>query len=183
MEDGVCLLVYVMEKGRIKKSLEDNYKLFVDGICLGQVPVIGVLTHCEQEPVMGKWYNENKYVFDTYGFNFKDVVSGCITKGENLNPEIVNIEAINRRYNETQQKLKKSIEANILPEPWKISGGVDHWFVVVVKKIWNWICKLFKWPALATYCSALKDFFTQQLGWGDQEAVEIANEFYEVTKD
>ena len=66
-EDGVSLLVFVMEKGRIKKSLEENYKLFVDAICMNHVPVVLVITHCEQEAKPGVWWTENKQYFDRYG--------------------------------------------------------------------------------------------------------------------
>jgi hypothetical protein len=46
LEGGVSLLVFVMEKGRIKKSLDENYKLFVDAICMKKVPVALMITHC-----------------------------------------------------------------------------------------------------------------------------------------
>ena len=67
LQDGVSLLVFVMEKGRIKKSLEENYKLFVDAICMNLVPVVLVITHCEQEAEPGVWWTENKQHFDEYG--------------------------------------------------------------------------------------------------------------------
>lgn len=56
-----------MEKGRIKKSLDENYKLFVDAICMNEVPVVLVITHCEMEITPGTWWNENKINFDKYG--------------------------------------------------------------------------------------------------------------------
>lgn len=69
LENGVSLLVFVMEKGRIKKSLDENYKLFVEAICMGKVPVVLVITHCEMEPVLGKWWEDNRQYFDKYRYN------------------------------------------------------------------------------------------------------------------
>lgn len=67
LEDGVSLLVFVIEKGRIKKSLEDNYKLFIDAICMKKVPVVLAITHCEMENEQGSWWKDNKEHFDKYG--------------------------------------------------------------------------------------------------------------------
>jgi hypothetical protein len=67
LEDGVSLLVFVMEKGRIKKSLDENYKLFVEAICMSSVPIVLLITHCEMEPKPGVWWMENKKHFDQYG--------------------------------------------------------------------------------------------------------------------
>lgn len=67
LEDGVSLLIFVIEKGRIKKSLNDNYKLFVDTLCMKKVPVVLVITHCEMETILGVWFEENKIHFDKYG--------------------------------------------------------------------------------------------------------------------
>lgn len=67
LEEGVSLLIFVIEKGRIKKSLEDNYKLFIDGICMKKVPVVLAITHCEMENERGSWWIENKEHFDKYG--------------------------------------------------------------------------------------------------------------------
>ncbi|OXA48986.1 immune-associated nucleotide-binding protein 3-like isoform X1 [Folsomia candida] len=38
LEGGVSLLVFVMENGKITKSLDENYKLFVEAICMKKVP-------------------------------------------------------------------------------------------------------------------------------------------------
>jgi len=40
LHEGVSLLLFVMEKGRIKKTLDENYRLFVEAICMKNVPVV-----------------------------------------------------------------------------------------------------------------------------------------------
>lgn len=60
-------MIFVIEKGRIKKSLEENYGLFVKTICMKEVPVVLVITHCEMETKPGTWWEENKAYFDKYG--------------------------------------------------------------------------------------------------------------------
>ena len=67
LEDGVSLLIFVMEKGRIKDSLHENYNIFVDAICKKKVPVILLITHCEIDENMGSWWDKNKNHFDRYG--------------------------------------------------------------------------------------------------------------------
>lgn len=67
LENGVSLLIFVIEKGRIKKNLNDNYKLFVEGMCMNKVPVVLVITHCEMEGVRGTWWEENQQHFQKYG--------------------------------------------------------------------------------------------------------------------
>lgn len=67
LDGGVSLLIFVIEKGRIKKSLNENYKLFVEAICMKSVPVVLVITHCEMETKQGSWWQENKAHFDKYG--------------------------------------------------------------------------------------------------------------------
>lgn len=67
LKDGVSLLVFVIEKGRVKKSLSENYNLFVDGLCMKNVPVVLVITHCEMETVQGTWWQENQQHFEEYG--------------------------------------------------------------------------------------------------------------------
>lgn len=67
LQGGISLLVFVIEKGRIKKSLYENYKLFVEAICMKNVPVVLVITHCEMETTPGIWWKENRSHFDKYG--------------------------------------------------------------------------------------------------------------------
>jgi len=67
LHEGVSLLVFVMEKGRIKKTLDENYKLFVEAICMKNVPVVLAITHCEMETVPGQWWTENQVHFKEYG--------------------------------------------------------------------------------------------------------------------
>lgn len=69
LHEGVSLLIFVIEKGRIKESLKKNYQLFVDIICMKQVPVVLAITHCEMETVPGSWWEENKKHFCAYGYD------------------------------------------------------------------------------------------------------------------
>jgi len=60
LENGVSLLTFVMKKGRIMKSLDENYKLFVDGICMRNVPEVLAISHCEMDKEPKQWFSENK---------------------------------------------------------------------------------------------------------------------------
>lgn len=66
LEDGVSLLIFVIKKDRIKKSTDENYKLFAKAICMDKVPILLVITNCEMEIEEGMWWSENKRFFDDY---------------------------------------------------------------------------------------------------------------------
>jgi len=136
LEDGVSLLLFVMEKGRIKKTLDENYKLFVEAICMHKVPVALVITHCEMETIRGTWWKENMSSFESYGWKIDSVVSGCCMSPESVPPMMKSmIQTLNA---ETKAELLEVIENTMLVPGWKVKGGWKTWFVQVfsmIKKI------------------------------------------------
>ncbi|XP_037026310.1 uncharacterized protein LOC119067440 [Bradysia coprophila] len=143
LEEGVSLLVFVIEKGRIKKSMENNYRLFIEGICMKKVPVVLGITHCEMENERGQWWNENKEHFDKYGMTFDDVVSGTALRPTSA-PRIMQpvIQAMNRT---TAHELSQAINLHLLAKAWKFEGGWMDWFSAILQglaaiflKLWGY---------------------------------------------
>jgi len=133
LEGGVSLLVFVMEKGRIKKSLDENYKLFVEAICMQKVPVVLLITHCEFEERLGTWWSENKVYFDNYGMNFASVVSGCCMNAQSGPPPMRPI--IQAQNEATLAKLRDAINCNMLVPGWQVKGGWKSWFSAILKTV------------------------------------------------
>jgi predicted GTPase len=135
LEEGVSLLVFVMEKGRIKKTLEENYKLFVDVMCMKKVPVVLLVTHCEGEKIIGTWWNENKGHFEKYGMRFAQVVSGCCWDPEDV-PEYMK-EAIRDLNATTKNQLHSAIMNNMLRPGWRVEGGWQSWIFTIIAGVMN----------------------------------------------
>ena len=54
--EGVNLLVFVIKCGRLTETMDKNYKLFRRGFCDSKVPIVIVVTGCENvEPTMDTW--------------------------------------------------------------------------------------------------------------------------------
>lgn len=63
---GIHLLLLCM-RGRITKSVQQNYRLFVNVLCEKKIPLGVVITHLENEPSMDGWWIANERVFKSYG--------------------------------------------------------------------------------------------------------------------
>lgn len=131
--DGVSLLIFVIERGRIKKSLEDNYKLFIDTICMKKVPVVLAITHCEMENEPGTWWKENKEHFDKYRMTFNAVVSGTALH-PNSAPKVMQ-SAIKEMNTSTVRDVLKAIDLNSLVTPWIFEGGWQDWFFGILQGV------------------------------------------------
>ncbi|KAI9452390.1 hypothetical protein HD554DRAFT_2179930 [Boletus coccyginus] len=59
---GVHLLLLSM-RGRIKKSAQQNCRLYVEVLCERKVPLCVVVTHLENEPRMEEWWAANEEAF------------------------------------------------------------------------------------------------------------------------
>jgi len=133
LENGVSLLVLVMEKGRIK-SLHENYKLLVDAICASSVPVILLISHCEVENNPGDWWRENKVHFDDYGMRFNDVVSGSCMDIATA-PDIFKTDKVMQLIESTRKNLQQSIDKNKLSQGYNVGKGWQSWVLQVLPTV------------------------------------------------
>jgi len=79
--EGFNLIIMVMKQGKITATLEKNYELFVEGVSHNQVPVIGVVTGCENVEPMQRWVEENDHHFRMSKLRFGSLTAGCCAVG------------------------------------------------------------------------------------------------------
>jgi len=85
---GFNLLIMVVKAGRETTSFKKNYELFVDGISRFKVPVICVVTGCENEKTekrtMQDWVRDNRPKLEQNRMCFAEMVAGCcaVSRGE-----------------------------------------------------------------------------------------------------
>jgi len=174
LKDGVNLLIFVMKKDRIKKTLEENYKLFVEAICMNNVPVILVVTHCEHYDDMDQWWRDNLKHFESYGMIFKYCTGVCASKGQGFSRESVKL--MESKYQQSRHNLYLSIGANAFPEGWKMKSW-SHWFLIIMKKFWNSVANKLDGTILC-YLPKLRERLIEA-GYTKPSATELANEIHE----
>ena len=128
LDDGVNLLVYVMQQPRIKQTAELNYKLFYEIFCQMKVPIGIVITGLEHRDNMDGWWGENQSSFDKYGMKFAG--HACITtiKGRSKNGKYY----YQNEYDESKRAVEDLI-VNLCKIPWKMERGM--WFREVIDGI------------------------------------------------
>jgi GTP-binding protein EngB required for normal cell division len=120
--DGICLIVYVMKQGRINAISRKNYDYFVKSFCNNEVPVLLVVTHCEEVSIPEHWYSSEKENFEKYGMIFNAVVCGCAIdlSSPKLDADLVPI--YKKKVTRTQQGVRDEIKKLALQNPWKPSN-------------------------------------------------------------
>ena len=79
---GVNLLVFVMKRGRLTDSIHKNYTLFHHGFCESKVPIVVIVTGCEDvEPSKDAWWIDNGYWFTNAGITFDGHACVCAFRG------------------------------------------------------------------------------------------------------
>jgi len=107
---GVHLLLLCM-RGRITKSVQQNYKLFVEVLCERRVPLCVVVTHLENEPYMEGWWTANEEAFERCGISADG--HACVT----ASPGVGNI--FLDRYDESRESIRRLL----LDSELGLSGG------------------------------------------------------------
>jgi len=81
IDKRLSLILFVLKSGTIHQTSADVYKLFVNILCENRLPVIGVVTCCENEESMSKYINDNRENYTKSGLIFDDVVGTCFIRG------------------------------------------------------------------------------------------------------
>ena len=112
---GVHLLVFVMRRGRLTENIHKNYGLFHHVFCDSKVPIVIVITGCEDvEPTMDTWWINNESSFTKAGMLFSDHACVCAfrgTKGSGYR----NIDLVA----ESVDVVKRLVVQNCMPNGWK----------------------------------------------------------------
>jgi len=98
------LVIMVFKQGRITLTAQRNYELFVQTLTGNKVPVICVVTGCENDESMQSWAKEHEASFAANNMNFKKVVGGCCAAGGRMEPVFADLRE------ETKQAVWEAID-------------------------------------------------------------------------
>ncbi|KAF8635778.1 hypothetical protein AX17_003854 [Amanita inopinata Kibby_2008] len=96
LESGVNLLIYCMRASRIKDSGHQNWRLFLEVIYQGRVPIVLVITGLEGEENMDDWWRRER------------------NGGGHIYDE---------EYEESREKIRTLLQENFLVNAWKVPPG------------------------------------------------------------
>ena len=170
LNDGVSLLVYVMRSPRLKKTIQDNYKLFYEIFCETKVQIVILITGLEDEDDMDAWWKDNEKTFLNREMEFSG--AACITaimgKKDRYKEE----------FTQSREKVEKLILNHCAQKPWlPPAGGGVAWLLIVLATSFNFFAKFFNIPAAVLEESiylALKSYG----GMDDKQARELANKIH-----
>lgn len=132
-KDGYNLLIQVMKAPRITDTLKQNYELFYKKMTECNIPILLVVTGCENEDPMMQWVDDNRIHFEHEDLLYSEIFATCFAKGGRL-------ESV---YEELRQESARiifdAIEEYALEEPKKIYKSAEE-LDDVLKKIWNYFC-------------------------------------------
>jgi len=175
LDKGVHLLIMVMKQGRINNTIYNNYKIFYEGIFDCKIPLLLVVTHCELDDPLDKWWLENKGLIKNR-FKLKIADCLCITT---LN-EGKYASTFKNEYKKSGTKLITSIVTHSLNKPFIIGSFIDF-FTIILKRIWNVLATVFNWKKLPLNEIFFKLF--SLLGIGDKDATDKTNKLVDELKN
>ncbi|CAF1103234.1 unnamed protein product [Didymodactylos carnosus] len=168
-KNGMNLLIYVRRIGTIIQTDKDNYEMFCDIVTNHQIPVICVITGCENEDPMSDWVRRNEDAFKNNGMRLHGMVATCFAKG---GPS----ESVCRPLREQSAKdVWDAIMNHATNKPVdfiKQSGGIS----AVLKRIWNQYCTWLNQPTWKWVNEHVRDILAR-LGFRSQEANQMAEMF------
>jgi GTPase SAR1 family protein len=171
-QEGYSLLVHVFRKGRPTKAEVDNYRLFVNAIAGSTIPVISVVTGCEDVEPMSNWSKINYPILEELGLKYQDVVCTCFaTSGK---------EELNNIYQSLREDSVNGISNSIIKyaakEPVKIYKDANE-FIAVMKRTWNQICELCEVPDWTWNVEKNLAEILKRIGFPAQEIRELLRDF------
>lgn len=132
-KEGVNLAIYVRDKSRILEDDEANYGMFVKTLCQNTIPVICIVTHCEDNLNLSDWPAANSTEFTRRGFLFADMRGTCFGKGGRFESVFAALRA------ESTQSVVNSVLRHALPQPCVFLGDA-HSVNNALRAVWNSFC-------------------------------------------
>jgi len=106
LDGGISLLIFCMRGSSITDVVAQNWTLFHDIVCGGEVPTLLVVTGLENEEIMNKVWWDNRGTFEDQGICPDD--AACITtiRGRRVRE---NCHTFDEHYEESQRKIPNMI--------------------------------------------------------------------------
>jgi predicted GTPase len=135
--EGFNLLIYVKERGRITQDDVKNYNLFVNTITGNKIPVIAVVTGCENERNLQNWVEQNKIKFEQSSMKFNAIVGTCFGNTEDGRLK----EIFDELRPKSKQYVWEAIDKYASEEPVKFINGIGG-IKTIVRNVVNNLCDL-----------------------------------------
>jgi len=164
---GFNLIVFVMKKPRLTKSMENTYNIMHKILFAKRLPCILYVSSCEHDDPMDQWYqNYGSDVRRTY--DFQDVVCGTTIVSNNRLFEQI----FAPRREETRDKMWRSINRWALSQPVPITRELAVW-QTALNTIWRFFTNrdLFLSATVTALAQELRD-----MGMNDNDIREIIAE-------
>jgi predicted GTPase len=126
LDDGINLLVYVIQASRMNDLTRMNYKMFFELFCQKQVPIVIIVTGLGERDNRDNWWIENKTAFDMNEMKFDGYACIMATKGPLRNGRFV----YEWEYEDSKRQVESLIYDLHNPNPWKMP--LTTWFDTVV---------------------------------------------------
>lgn len=166
---GINLLIYVMRIGTITQTEKANYDMFCRVITNQKVPVICVITGCENEDPMSRWVTNNQRFFDNNEMQFNGIVGTCFAKGGRFE------DAYRPLREESTALVWNAILDSCAREPVDFIGQSGGIFAAL-KRIWNSFCEYIGKKPWKWVNEQVKEMLIR-LGFGGDEADKIAEQY------
>lgn len=170
-ENGYNIFIQVAHQ-KITKSLCDNYKFFVETVAQKKIPVILVVTGCENIEPMSLWEEQNRHYYEEQGFDYKNILATCFA--ETVIPDF------KPRFDglrlESKIKVLSTIEQYALEEPYKLYEQ-NNGFISLLKRIWNGFCDYIEAENWKITISKTLLNLLLRIGFNEKEAKELAEKW------
>ena len=119
---GVNLLICVVKCGRLSHGVEKNYDMFHQAICEAKVPIVIVVTNCENavdlddpDQTMDSWWNQNEERFERAALRFENYACVCASRGRKLKDGTYSND---EPFEDSRGKVDALIHQCCLPNGW-----------------------------------------------------------------
>jgi GTPase Era involved in 16S rRNA processing len=136
---GFNLLIFVIRIGTILQAEKLTYDIFVNVLTQHQIPVLCVITGCENEQPMADYAARNKDHYEKQDMIFTDIVSTCFAKGGPME----------NYYRDLRQQSYEAVWQMIV---WYASQKPivfltdENSLIAAFKRVWNYFCDWLKKP-------------------------------------
>jgi tRNA U34 5-carboxymethylaminomethyl modifying GTPase MnmE/TrmE len=173
LESGINLLVYCVRGPQpdISRTTR-NYKIFNNGLCQKQVPIVLVVTGLEEEESTDKWWAKNKESFGEPAAEMSFKSQACVTATRGKLRDGTHV--FEQEYEESTSKVRKLVGDNCHHGSWQLKTSKSSQAILFAKIVVNMGIGVFNLPPLIL-CHMLYEVLKEHGGFSDIDARKIAN--------
>ncbi|KAG8214114.1 hypothetical protein J3R82DRAFT_10875 [Butyriboletus roseoflavus] len=162
-------------RGRITKSVQQNYRLFVKVLCEKKVPLGVVITNLENQRCMEEWWTNNEKVFKNSGI-YPDG-HACIT----ASPAVAVI--LPERYKESRERMRELLRNLTLSTGTGWRKEKKGWLIDLLGKMAKILLPRRGRSSQGPTRAKLTKKLVKECGFSSQDAKSIAASIIEVIRD